>query len=55
MCGRYRLLYAELARWARRADNPGLPSISSSLTDVVVAMLTTSVSASTSAALAAHN
>lgn len=41
----------ELARWARNTADPDITLISSSLTDLVVAMLTAPVSAATSAAL----
>lgn len=44
----------ELARWARSAGHADVPLISSSLTDLVVAMLTAPVSAATSAALRVH-
>lgn len=38
----------ELARWARNTNEPDLPLISASLTDLVVAMLTAPISAATS-------
>lgn len=41
----------ELARWARSSGEPDVPLISASLSDLVVAMLTAPVSATTSAAL----
>lgn len=41
----------ELARWARNPADPDITLISSSLTDLVVAMLTAPVSAATAAAL----
>jgi AcrR family transcriptional regulator len=45
----------ELARWARSSRDPDVGLISSSLADLVVAMLTAPVSAATSAALRAHH